>query len=154
MIRPAARVNLDMVCAFKVGAIDQQPPRAGCPHFAQRDFLFAWHFHYGQVTTPGAVGAPRPSMGVVPRGAVARRFNNPLMQAGFRRGRLRHFNPARGFGFIEPTRSANMSSFTSRKSLPVVSLGVGLGFLSSRLFWAALPTDAFCQSDCYFLCPS
>ena len=48
--------------------------------------------------------------------------------------------------------AANMSSFTSRKSLPVVSLGVGLGFLSSRLFWAAashgaplpVPIAAFC----------
>ena len=52
MIRPAARVNLDMVCAFVVGAIDQQPTRAGFPHFAESYFLFAWHRIRVKATAP------------------------------------------------------------------------------------------------------
>ena len=40
MIRPAVAVDLDMMRALVVAAIDQQPARAGCPHFSEGDFLF------------------------------------------------------------------------------------------------------------------
>ena len=52
MIRPAARVNLDMMCAFVVGAIDQQPTGTEFSHLAESDFLFAWHRIMVKATAP------------------------------------------------------------------------------------------------------
>ena len=49
--RPAIRIDYDRMRAFVVGAIDP-PTRAGFPHFAESDFLFAVHRITVKATAP------------------------------------------------------------------------------------------------------
>jgi hypothetical protein len=55
LIGPAVPIDLDMVRAFVVRAVDPQSSRtAGGPHFPKRDFLFALSHRRGLLSRPTA----------------------------------------------------------------------------------------------------
>jgi hypothetical protein len=43
VIRPALGADLDVMGAFVIAAVDQEPTKARRSHFPKRDFLFAVH---------------------------------------------------------------------------------------------------------------
>ena len=43
IIVPTASLDHDRMRIVIIAAIDDEPGRAGLPHFSDRDFLFAWH---------------------------------------------------------------------------------------------------------------